>query len=321
MIGAWSLACPLRWASHHSSFPRAQSPEGADGDEPRAQPWDDGSHHERRALKGRPFEFETANGALPGPWGSVIERRLPAMARPLFALLNLVLIFGAAFVGMHLYWKAHPDSSAVKGSRLLSSRVRAWYFSNLDPFEALFAARGVRPIAITYAQVVVSVAVALAYAGGLIYTAGFLVLFAGTLDILDGKVARRSNGASPRGAFLDSVMDRYAEFIGYAGLLVYFAGDWRAWAVLCAILGGTMVSYTRARAEGLGVACEVGLLQRPERFVLLGFGSIFSSIATRMVGGEQLLLTVTILLLAVLSNLTAAQRIVHVSRALRSGDG
>ena len=82
---------------------------------------------------------------------------------------------------------------------------------------------GVSPIAITYAQIVGSVSVAVAYARGLIFTAGFLVLFTGTLDILDGKVARRTNGASPRGAFLDSVMDRYAEFVSYAGLIVFFA--------------------------------------------------------------------------------------------------
>jgi phosphatidylglycerophosphate synthase len=238
------------------------------------------------------------------------------MSRSLFALCNLVLILGAGFTGMHLYWKAHPDSSAVRGSRMLSSRVRAWYFSNLDPFEALLVRVGVRPIAITYAQVVVSVAVAAAYAAGLIFTAGFLVLFAGTLDILDGKVARRGNGASARGAFLDSVMDRYAEFVGYAGLIVYFADGWRVWAVLLAILGGVMVSYTRARAEGLGVRCEIGLLQRPERFVLLGFGSIFGALAQHMVGGPQLLLTATIVVLAVLSNVTALQRVVYVSRQL-----
>lgn len=243
------------------------------------------------------------------------------MVRTLFALLNLVLIFGAAFTGMHLYWKAHPDSSAVRGSRMLSSRVRAWYFSNLDPFEALFVRAGVRPIALTYAQVAVSVAVAAAYASGLIFTAGWLVLCAGTLDILDGKVARRSNGASARGAFLDSVMDRYAEFVGYAGLIVYFADGWRVWAVLLAILGGVMVSYTRARAEGLGARCDVGWLQRPERFVLLGFGSIFGSIAQQVVGGPQILLTATVVLLAVLSNVTAVQRVVHVSRELEGRSG
>jgi len=237
--------------------------------------------------------------------------------RAAFALLNLGLILGAPIIGMRLYWRAHPDTGDVKGSRLLSSRARAWYFSNLDPFEALCARAGIEPIAITYAQVVVSVAAALAYGAGLIFSGGFLILCAGTLDILDGKVARRVGGASRRGAFLDSVTDRYAEFVGYAGLLVFFTGDWRTWAVLLAVLGGTMVSYTRARAEGLGVDCEIGLLQRPERFVLLGFGSIFSSLATRMVGGDQVLLTVSIVLLALLSNLTALQRIAHVSRALR----
>ena len=238
------------------------------------------------------------------------------MPRTLFALLNLGLILGAAFTGMRLYWKAHPDHSAVRGSRLLSSRVRAWYFSNLDPFEALFVRAGVRPIAITYAQVVVSVAVAVAYAAGLIFTAGFLVLFAGTLDILDGKVARSSNGASARGAFLDSVADRYAEFVSYGGLIVYFADGWRVWAVLLAILGGMMVSYTRARAEGLGVRCDIGMLQRPERFVLLGFGSIFGSVAQHIVGGPQVLLSATIIVLAVLANVTALQRIIYVSREL-----
>lgn len=242
------------------------------------------------------------------------------MSRALFALLNLGLIFGAAFTGMHLYFRSHPDTSGVKGSRLLSSRVRAWYFSNLDPFEQLFVHRGVPPMTITYAQVGVSLLVAAAYASGLIYVAGFLTLFAGTLDILDGKVARRGAGASRRGAFLDSVMDRYAEFFGYAGLVVFFADDWRQWAAILAIVGGMMVSYTRARAEGLGVRCEVGLLQRPERFVLLGFGSIFSSILEHVVGGgDHVLLTITIVVLAILSHITAMQRIVHVGRALAEG--
>jgi len=238
------------------------------------------------------------------------------MFRSLFALLNLGLILGTAFIGMRLYWRNHPDWSTVKGSRLLSARVRAWYFSNLDPFERWLVHAGVRPIALTYAQVAGSVACALTYARGLVFTAGFLVLFTGTLDILDGKVARQINGDSPRGAFLDSVMDRYAEFVGYVGLMVFFGAGWRVWMVLIALLGGMMVSYTRARAEGLGVRCEIGWLQRPERFVLLGFGSIFSSIEVHAIGGDHPLLTATVTLLAVLGNVTAVQRMVYVSRTL-----
>jgi phosphatidylglycerophosphate synthase len=238
------------------------------------------------------------------------------MSRPTFALLNLGLILGAAFVGMRAYWRAHPDAAGVKGSRLISARVRAWYFSNLDPFEALFVRHGVQPVAITYAQVALSVATALAFAGGLIYAAGFLVLCTGTLDILDGRVARRTRHASARGAFLDSVMDRFAEFATLVGLMVFFETGWRVWAALLAIHGGMMVSYTRARAEALGLGCEIGLLQRPERFVLLGFGAIFSSIWVHTLGGDHVLLSATVALLALLTNVTAAQRILYASRRL-----
>ncbi len=238
------------------------------------------------------------------------------MSREAFALLNLALILGAASVGTRMFFRSRPDISGVRGSRLLSSGIRAWYFSNLQPFEELFARLRVRPIGLTYAQVVVGVLSGLAYATGLIYAGGFLVLCTGTLDILDGKVARRINGDSRRGAFLDSVMDRYAEFFGYVGLIIFFGSGWQIWAILLAILGGMMVSYTRARGEGLGMCCEIGLLQRPERFVLLGFGSIFSSLAVHVLGGQHELLSATIGVLALLSNITAVQRVIYISRKL-----
>jgi len=239
------------------------------------------------------------------------------MALQAFALLNLALILGTAYVGLRAFGRDNPDVSGVKGSRLLSSKVRAWYFSILDPFEDLFVARGISPAVLSWGQLASSCVAGLLYAGGLIYTAGFVVLFTGTLDILDGKVARRSNGDSPRGAFLDSVIDRYAEFLTYGGLLVFFDKGWQVWAVIFALLGGMMVSYTRARAEGLGARCEIGWLQRPERFVLLGFGSIFSSIAVhglRLPGHD--LLGLTVLILAVLGNATALQRALYVFRRL-----
>lgn len=236
---------------------------------------------------------------------------------PLFALFNLALIVGAAFFGIRAYGRAYPDTSAVRGSRMLSSRSRAWYFSNLTPFEDLFVRLGVPAAVLSWSQLAVSGLVGLTYAQGLIYTAGFLTLFTGTLDILDGKVARRTVGGTPAGAYLDSVIDRYAEFVGYVGLVFLFRSGWQVWMVVAAMLGGMMVSYTRARAEGLGISCEIGLLQRPERYVILGFGSIFSSIAVSAFGGRHLLLEITITLLAVLSNATALQRAVYSHRLLR----
>ena len=238
------------------------------------------------------------------------------MDRSLFALLNVALIFGTAIVGMRLFLRAKPDLSGVRGSRLLGSSARGWYFSLLDPFEALFARWGVTPAALTMGQLVGSLLCAAAYAAGLIYTAGFLVLASGTLDILDGRLARRINGASQSGAFLDSVVDRYCEFAVIAGLMVFFGSGWPVWALLFTFLGGMMVSYTRARAEGLGQECQVGMLQRPERFVILGFGSIFSSAAAHMFGGGHVLLEVVILFLAIFANLTALQRFRYVRREL-----
>jgi phosphatidylglycerophosphate synthase len=238
------------------------------------------------------------------------------MVRPGFALFNTVLIFGTAYVGMRAFRHTHPDVSEVRGSAMLGSRLRAWYFSNLEPIQGLLIRRRVQPNALTYAQVASALLVALAYASGLIYTAGVLLLFTGTLDIMDGKLARSTNGDSQRGAFLDSVIDRYAEFFSYVGLIIFFSSGWRVWAVLLAILGGMMVSYTRARSEGLGVECDVGLLQRPERFVLLGFGSIFSAVGVHLWGGHQGLLAFVVLVIAVLSNTTAVQRIIHTSRKL-----
>lgn len=243
------------------------------------------------------------------------------MSKQTFALLNLVLIVAAGGIGIAAYLRRGPELSGIRGSRLLGPAVRGWYFSNLEPFAQWFVRVGVSPAALSWAQLVAAVATGWAYATGLIYTAGFLVLFTGTLDILDGRVARSTNGASRRGAFLDSVIDRYAEFAGYVGLLVYFESGWEVWAILLAIFGGSMVSYTRARAEGLGVRCEVGLLQRPERFVLLGLGSIFSSLAVHLRGARptpdaHVLLAFVLLAMAVLSNLTALQRAWHAYRAL-----
>ncbi len=242
------------------------------------------------------------------------------MCRSVFALFNLALVFGAAGLGMWLYLRSKPDVSNVRGSRLLGSSVRGWYFTNLDPFEELFVRFGVTPAAITLAQLAGSVVCAVTYGSGLIYTGGFMMLASGTLDILDGRLARRLGSASKGGAFLDSVIDRYSEFAVIAGLMVYFGGGWPVWALLFFLLGGMMVSYTRARAEGLGQDCQVGVLQRPERIVILGFGSIFSSVLTHTVGGDQVLLKLVVLLLAVFTNLTALQRFVHVSRRLAADE-
>ncbi len=171
---------------------------------------------------------------------------------------------------------------------------------------ALFLARaGIQANWLTYTGFVLNLGVAALVIEGWLSLAGVVFLLVNALDFLDGAVARAAGTAGRYGAFLDSVLDRYSEAVVFVGLLIWFArlGDTPALtATALALIGSFMVSYCRARAEGLGLDCEVGLLQRPERIVILGIGMI----------APDYLLTPVLILLAVLTNLTAAQRMRHV---------
>ncbi|WP_419161791.1 CDP-alcohol phosphatidyltransferase family protein [Candidatus Palauibacter sp.] len=154
-------------------------------------------------------------------------------------------------------------------------------------------------------------------------TAGFLILLGGVFDLLDGTVARRTGLASSFGAFYDSTLDRLSEIVVYLGLLSLY-NDYRMelgdvgmiyWIVL-ALAGSLMISYTRARAEALGIDCHVGLMQRPERVILIGFAALIFG-ETTMLGEQGLVLRAVIIVLAILTNLTAFQRIWWVYRNTR----
>lgn len=143
--------------------------------------------------------------------------------------------------------------------------------------------------------------------------AAFLVV-CGTFDILDGQVAKNANRKSLFGAILDSSLDRYAEFFIYAGLAYHFRHGWGLWLMFFAFLGSTMVSYTRARAEGLGVDCQMGIMQRAERLLLLFLGTV-AGIIFRVIDPA---LVVVMTFIAVISNITAVQRIFYVKRCEKS---
>lgn len=151
--------------------------------------------------------------------------------------------------------------------------------------------------------------------------AGLLILVGGVLDIFDGRVARESGLASAFGSFYDSTMDRLSEIVVFLGLLSLYnqygaelADVWMIYVIFLAMGGSLMVSYTRSRAEALGLDCSVGLMQRAERVVLLGGGSLFFGLMW-----DGLILKVILVILAVTSILTAFQRMIWVYR--NSGDG
>jgi len=150
-------------------------------------------------------------------------------------------------------------------------------------------------------------------------TAGILILLGGIFDLFDGTVARRTGLASPFGAFYDSTLDRLSEIAVYLGLLSLY-NDYRLelgdvgtiYAIMLAMAGSLMISYTRARAEALDINCTVGLMQRAERVILIGLAALaFGE------DGNGIVLKVVIYVLAVLTNLTVLQRIWWVWRNTR----
>ena len=191
---------------------------------------------------------------------------------------------------------------------MFTTRFEAWVRRRA---EALIAAIGRVPLTpnqVTVVGLVLTFVAAALVAFGQLRWAGVVLIFAGTCDILDGAIARSTNTSYPYGAFLDSTLDRYSEAAIYIGLAAYFVGmggplqRWLVLATLAALAGSMLVSYVRARAQSLGFVCDSGLFARPERVVVTVIGLIFGGVVLYGV----------VFLLAILTNLTALQRIREV---------
>jgi CDP-diacylglycerol---glycerol-3-phosphate 3-phosphatidyltransferase len=173
----------------------------------------------------------------------------------------------------------------------------------IRPLARVLSAIRIRPDALTVAGWILSLGAATLFALGYMKTAGAVMLFAGLFDALDGAVARESNRMSSFGAFLDSTLDRLSESAIFVGIVFFYASSARPYEALLAGVAMTfslMTSYTRARAEGLGFECEVGLLERAGRVVIL---SLFSLTGFLIAG---------VGFVAVGALVTTAQRILHV---------
>jgi CDP-diacylglycerol--glycerol-3-phosphate 3-phosphatidyltransferase len=191
---------------------------------------------------------------------------------------------------------------------LLPDGLKNWYLKLITPVVNFFIAHKLNPNHFTTVGFILSLVTAYVFATGSIPFAGALVLLAGTFDIIDGRVARATNRVTKFGALYDSTLDRYSEVIVFFGIAYHFVDHgflWRSVAVSMALGGSLMVSYIRARAEGLNFECKVGIMQRPERIVLLGLGAI----ATLF---YEYALDVAIWVIAIFANFTAIQRLYHV---------
>ncbi len=174
------------------------------------------------------------------------------------------------------------------------------------------------PNAISLTGFVLNLAAAALIVGRLFFLAGVAFIIGSIMDTLDGRYSRMSGKGTPFGAFLDSTLDRLEEGIVLIAVGAYFASrhdEVAVAAVVAAVLGSLMVSYTRARAEALGLECKVGLATRPVRVVILSIGLVFAKGASL---GHFELLAPAVYVLAGLTLLTTIQRILHVRSQLRA---
>jgi CDP-diacylglycerol---glycerol-3-phosphate 3-phosphatidyltransferase len=212
----------------------------------------------------------------------------------------------------------------VNPSETGREKIRAGFLRIVGPAGRLLVRLDIRPNTLTSWGIGFSLLAGLLIGGGAFFLGLWTVALAGLCDVLDGQVARLSGRASRFGAFYDSVLDRFSEGFILTGLAWHFAGGASLFAspeapspgtvavILLAATGSFLVSYTRARAEGLGIDCRIGLLQRPERFALILIALALGAVP----GCGSLLMKAALVLLALLANGTAVQRILYLHREL-----
>jgi phosphatidylglycerophosphate synthase len=196
---------------------------------------------------------------------------------------------------------------------VLSRKYKSAFGEYIRPLNHVLHRLRVSPDHLTFAGIVFGGLAGLAFARGRLVLAGvFLILagvfliLAGVSDMLDGSLARSNGQASTFGSYIDSVADRFTEFLIFSGIAWHLREKPELLLVLAALAGSFLVSYAKARAVSLGTACEVGLMERPERFIVLIAGALLG------------LLVPALWVLATLTLFTAAQRVLHVRAAMKA---
>jgi CDP-diacylglycerol---glycerol-3-phosphate 3-phosphatidyltransferase len=231
---------------------------------------------------------------------------------------------------------------------LLRDKLQKIIYVVIDPIVKFLIKVGFTPNAVTITGLILNIGVAIIFIigaeegnrGDLSYVgwAGALILFAGLFDMLDGQVARVGNMSSTYGALFDSVLDRYSEMFMFLGICYYLIAQHYFLSSLfafIALMGSMMVSYTRARSEGLGIENKGGLMQRPERVVLTGVSALVCGISSNYIGGDikifvpglpfhifetMTLFTLPLTVMAILTNITAIKRLYQAKKVLTNSD-
>lgn len=203
---------------------------------------------------------------------------------------------------------------------LIGEKFIQRYFKIIDPIGDRLIKTGIHPHVITWIGLFFTLVAANFFRLGSFFLGGLFMVVAGTCDVLDGRIARKTQKISKFGAFFDSTIDRYSDIVIFLGLMVYFTQLYIHILIILAIAGSLLTSYVRARAGGLGIDCKVGLMQRPERITYIAGAAIFDGLFgwffKALFGVEHFLIIAILWFVAIISNFTVLQRIVYIKKKL-----
>lgn len=257
----------------------------------------------------------------------------PVVAVGVYGLITLAILFAKNFVVAGLDMENLVENRGA--SVFVGKKIRIWWIYTISPIVRTFKAIGVTPNQVSFLGTVLSLLAGLTFAYsrgwidiGAYALGGWLMAFGGSLDFVDGSLARMTNNCTVSGAFFDSILDRYAEALVYLGLAWMYRHSLGLWLVLAAFYGSLMTSYMRAHGEKLGAKYKKGIMQRPERIVYLSVAGIFTptlAYAAQNFWPEMSLQVlafriymIPIAVVAIFSNWTALQRFYGIYHELKA---
>lgn len=218
--------------------------------------------------------------------------------------------------------KFTPELDTLSSSFMLNRISKEWWMWMTAPVENYFVRKKVAPSTITYASLFFSAIACVGFSFGDFVWAGWAIVFAGTCDLLDGRIARRIGRQTKWGDFLDSTIDRWCEILWYLGLFNFYANTLFFYVVFIALITSFMISYVKARGESLHVSSKMGIMQRSERIVWLGVSSVLSPLFSATTHyfapvSTTFLASVGISVIAIVNSYTYYERSLHISKQLK----
>lgn len=247
---------------------------------------------------------------------------------PLWLSLVPLILFNSFFVLTCLYYgltyKSRTSDREIalkEHSKMLGRFLKDYWYWLMSPLERLALKLRLTPNILTFMGFLGSCMAGYIFHKGMFGLGGWFMIFSASFDMFDGRIARLTGQESKSGAYFDSVMDRFGEAAVFIGLISYYSQSWVLYVTIVALIGSMMTSYTRARGEGVGVDVKKGAMQRAERVVFLGVGSICSPIASYFVSffypvPVDILTVAALIIIALFTNLTAIYRMRYVINKL-----